>query len=44
MPAITAVREASSRPSADSRPTSRSRSATQPESDRISCHATVRST
>ena len=44
MPAITAVREASSRPSSPSSPTSRMRSTTQPLSDRISCQATVRST
>ena len=44
MPAITAVREASSRPSSLTSPTSRRRSTTQPESDRISCQATVRST
>jgi hypothetical protein len=44
MPAITAVREASRRPFSDSSPTSRRRVTTQPESDRISCQATVRST
>jgi hypothetical protein len=44
MPAITAVRVASSRPSGATSPTSRSRATTQPLSDRISCQETVRST